>query len=169
MWNNCYAYREYYEKNRIVSDHAKDMLVRNSTDRIDYWLIDAKWASQRNNETHKNGLQLYRENGIPCRMANPGDDYGLAVTREYLAATLDKTSRHPKLFIFDNLKTLRWEIEQYTWATFGKGDNKGQSKDKPNKRNDHAVNALQYALAMKPRGSNRRGSGSTSSTNNSYT
>lgn len=169
MWNNVYVYREYYEKDRIVSEHARDLLIRNGSDQIDIWLLDAKWGTQRNAETHKNGMMLYRENGIPCRLANAGEDYGLAVTREYLAASLNKTSRHPKVFIFDTCKMLQWEIEQYTWATYGKGDNKGQSKDKPNKRNDHAVNALQYALALRPKGSNRRPGASATNPSNSYT
>jgi phage terminase large subunit-like protein len=167
LWNNVYIYREYYEKNKIVSDHAKDILIRNGNDAIDIWLIDPKWGTQRNAETHKNGMQLYRENGIPCRLANPGDDYGLAVMREYLAATLNKTSRHPKVFFFDTLKNFRWEIEQYTWATYGKGDLKGQSKDKPTKRNDHLINATQYLLALRPKTRTTRNP--VAQTNNSYT
>lgn len=169
MWSNVYFYREYYEKNKIVSDHAKDILIRNGHDQVDIWLLDPKWGTQRNAETHKNGMQLYRENGIPCRLANPGEDYGLAVMREYLAATLNKTSRHPKVFVFDTLKTWVWEMEQYTWATYGKGDNKGQSKDKPNKRNDHLMNASQYLLSLRPRGGRRTGGASATNANNSYT
>jgi phage terminase large subunit-like protein len=167
MWNNVYLYRDYYEKNKIVSEHAKDILIRNGHDQIDIWLIDPKWGTQRNAETHKNGMQLYRENGIPCRLANPGEDYGLAVMREYLAATLDKTSRHPKVFVFDTLKTWVWEIEQYTWATYGKGDLKGTTKDKPTKRNDHLMNATQYLLSLRPKA--RRNTASPTSPNGSYT
>ena len=170
LWHNVYFYREYYEKNKIVSDHAKDILVRNGNDKIDIWLIDPKWGTQRNAETHKTGMALYRENGIPCRLASPGEDYGLQVMREYLAASLNKTARHPKVYFFDTLKNFRWEIEAYVWATFGKGELKGQTKEKPTKRNDHLINATQYLLALRPKGSNRReGAQVTVNPSNSYT
>jgi len=151
--DDMYLYREYYERDKIVSDHAKDILVRNGSDPIDIWLIDPKWGSQRNNETHKTGMQLYRENGIPCRLADVNfDDYGLSASREYIAANLDKSSRHPKVFVFNDLKNFTHEIEHYVWDFFARGDQKGLSKDKPLKRNDHLMNAWQYLCCLRPRG-----------------
>jgi phage terminase large subunit-like protein len=150
--NNIYLYREYYTANLVVSDHAKNILARNAGDSIDMWLLDPKWGTQRNNETHKSGITLYRENGIPCRLAEVGEDYGLNESREYIAATLESTSRHPKVFVFRDLKNFRWEIEHYIWDSFSKGNQKGLSKDKPLKRSDHLCNAWQYLAAQRPRG-----------------
>jgi hypothetical protein len=148
-----YLYREYYESNKIVSEHAKDILVRNGSDPIDIWLIDPKWGSQRNNETHKTGQQLYRENGIPCRLADISyEDYGLNASREYISANLDKSSRNPKVFVFPDLKCFISEIERYVWDFYARGDQKGLSKDKPLKRNDHLMNAWQYLCCLRPRG-----------------
>lgn len=151
--DNMYLYKEYYSGNKIVSEHAKDILVQNSSDPIDIWLIDPKWGSQRNNETHKTGQQLYRENNIPVRLADVNfEDYGLGESREYIAATTDKSSRHPKVFVFSNLKNFIREIERYVWDFYSRGDQKGLSKDKPLKRNDHLMNAWQYLCCLKPRG-----------------
>lgn len=150
--NNLYIYREYYESNQVVSSHAKNILVRNGGDAIDIWLIDPKWGTQRNNETHKTGMQLYRDAGIPVRLATVGNDYGLNASREYINATLEKTSRHPKVYIFNDLKNFEYEIRHYVWDTFARGDQKGQGKDKPTKKNDHLMNAFQYLCAQKPRG-----------------
>lgn len=150
--NNLYLYREYYESNRIVSDHAKSILTRNGSDSIDMWILDPKWGSQRNNETHKTGLQLYRESGIPCRPADINyEDYGMNEAREYLAATTDKAARHPKVFVFEDLHNFKFEIEHYVWDFFQAGEQKGLSKDKPLKRNDHLMNAFQYLSCLKPR------------------
>jgi phage terminase large subunit-like protein len=150
--NNLHLYQEYYESNRIVSDHAKNILVRNGGDAVDVWLLDPKWASQRNNETHKTGLQLYRENGIPVRAAEINyADYGLNAAREYFAATIDEAARHPKVFVFEDLENFIYEIEHYTWDFFQKGEQKGLSKDRPLKRNDHLQNAFQYLACMKPK------------------
>ena len=151
--NNIYLYNEYYEANKIVSEHAKGILLKNGPDPVDIWLLDPKWASQRNNETHKTGLQLYRDNGIPVRAAEINyEDYGLNAAREYISASTDKTARHPKVFVFANLENFVYEIEHYIWDAFLKGEQKGLSKDKPMKKNDHLMNAFQYLCCMKPRG-----------------
>ena len=155
--NNLYLYKEYYESNKVVSDHARNILVRNGSDPIDIWLIDPKWGAQRNNETHKTGMQLYRENNIPVRLAEVGEDYGLNASREYVAATIDPASRGAKVFVFSDLHNFRYEIEHYVWDFFQKGEQKGLSKDRPLKRNDHLMNAFQYLCALRPRG--RRSSG----------
>jgi len=149
---DIHLYSEYYERDKVVSDHAKNMLLRFGDQLVDIWLIDPKWSSQRLADTHKNGLQLYRDAGIPVRPAEVGQDYGLNESREYLNATIARDSRHPKITVSDTLKNFIWEMEHYTWAFFEKGDLKGLSKDKPVKKNDHAMNAFQYLCAMRPRG-----------------
>lgn len=155
---DIYLYREYYERDMVVSEHAKRMLLRNGGDKIDIWLIDPKWGTQRNAETHKQNMQLYKDATIPVRLAVVGEDYGLNESREYMNATIEgKTSKHPRVFIFRDLANFRHEIEHYTWAFFTKGDQKGLSKEKPNKRNDHLMNAWQYLAAAKFRG--KRGTG----------
>jgi phage terminase large subunit-like protein len=155
--DDLYLYREYYESNATVSEHAKNILAVNGGEVIDTWLLDPKWASQRNNETHKTGLQLYRENGIPCRPAPVEyEDYGLNVSREYINATLEPTSRHPKVFVSKTLKNFQFEISHYVWDFFAKGEQKGLSKDKPMKRSDHLLNAFQYLCCLRPRGRKMR-------------
>lgn len=149
---DLYFYREYYEADHIVSEHAKNILVRNTGDHIDIWLIDPKWGSQRNAETYKTNQQLYRDAGIPVRLAEVGEDYGLNASREYLFATTNKTASHPRAYFFSDLGNFRWEIEHYVWDFISRGENKGQSKDKPRKRNDHLMNAFQYVCALRPRG-----------------
>lgn len=156
--NNIYLYKEYYESNKIVSDHAKNLLALNAGDKIDMWMIDPKWGTQRNNETHKTGQQLYRESGIPCRLADVAfDDYGLNASREYIAATVDPTARHPKLFVFKDLTRFQWELGRYVWDFFARGDQKGMSKDRPMKKNDHLMNAYQYLACLKPVGRKSHG------------
>lgn len=149
---DLYLYREYYEANHIISEHAKNILLLNAGGIVDVWIIDPKYATQRNAESHKTILQLYRESGIPCRIPNVGPDYGVNVSREYVRATTEPTSRHPKLYVFNHLKHFQSEIEGYVWAFFGKGELKGLSKEKPIKRNDHLMNAYQYMATLRMKG-----------------
>lgn len=148
---NLLFYKEYYEKDRIVSEHAKSIKIVNSGDPIDFWLIDPKGGSQRNAETHKNVAQLYREAGLPVRLAEVAEDYGRDVLREYLSATVTEGARHPKCWFTEQLPNARFEIEHYVYAQFTKGEMKGLSKEKPLKRHDHALNAMQYIAAQRPR------------------
>jgi phage terminase large subunit-like protein len=164
-------FREYKEANRVVSEHARAILVRNQGQPVDLWLIDPKGGSQRNAETHRSVAQLYRDAGIPVRLAEVGEDYGVQALGEFIAANHDKTARHPKVAVFDNLEQFKDEIESYTWAVNKAGENKGLPTGKPRKHNDHLVNCAQYIAAMRPRA---RGSVSASDVaqrvrTNSYT
>lgn len=154
--NNYFIYREYYEKNLIVSEHAKNILFLCKGEAIDWWLLDPKWGSQRNAETHKNGAQLYRESGLPVRLPDVGEDFGLAVSREFINATITPNSRHPKLYVVEGCPNFEFEISHYTWSSFQKGENKGLSKEKPRKRNDHLINAMQYAMSQRFKGNKKR-------------
>jgi len=151
--NNYFLYREYYERDLIVSDHVKNILYRCGHEPIDWWIIDPKWASQRNAETHKDGLQLYKESGLPkLRPAIVGADFGQLESREYINATITPKSRHPRLYVWEGLPNFEFEITHYTYDTYAKGELKGLTKEKPRKRNDHLLNSMQYACAMKFKG-----------------
>ncbi len=155
--SDLYFYKEYYERDHVVSDHAKNILSRNGGDPIDLWLIDPKWGAQRQADDHRSGAQLYRDAGIPVRLAEVGEDYGLNASREYLSATANATSTHPRAYFAPTLKDFQFEISRYVWDFFQKGDQKVLSKDKPRKRNDHLMNTMQYLCAqnLRPKYSGR--------------
>lgn len=149
---NMFGYREYYEREKIVSEHAKSIKILCMGEPVDIWLLDPKWGSQRNAETHKTGEQLWREAGIPVRLPKVGEDYGLHVSREYINAAVTPNSRHPFFKITNDLPNFVHEITHYTYDTFSKGVNKGQTKEKPRKRHDHLLNAFQYACCLRLKG-----------------
>lgn len=152
---NLTLVQEYYRAGLTISEHAKNILALNGGRPVDQWLIDPKMGSQRQAENHKTIADIYRENHIPVRYANVDDDYGLGISREYVAATCDSSSRHPWVKCFASLKNFQWEIAHYVIDRFSKGPQKGLSKDKPVKRHDHLMNCFQYACAYRPRAKNR--------------
>lgn len=160
-------YRTYYEPNHIVSEHAKNILVRNGGDKIDIWLIDPFWGAARNAENHKQGYQLYKEAGLPVRLAPRAEDFGRDTLAEYLAASLDPSSRHAKLYIFNTLREFQAEIEGYVWDVITRGPMRGVNRGKPLKRSDHLINATQYLVSLKPRP--KSGNYTQPNTNSSYT
>jgi phage terminase large subunit-like protein len=150
--NDLYLTKEYKQANLVVSEHAKNIIVRMAGDPVDIWGIDPKGGSQRNAETHATIADLYKKSGIPCRLLDLPEDYGMAASQEYMNATVTLGARHPKIYVFNDLHQFRDEIEHYTWATFGKGELKGQSKEKPVKKNDHLMNCFQYMAALRLKG-----------------
>lgn len=147
-------YRAYKQAEATISEHAKNILAYNSGDVIDIWLIDPRWGAQREGQSHKTGARLYQENGIPVRLAPnilESNGYGLNPSLEYINATLDPTSRHPKVRFFEDLFQVQNELETYSWAFFSKGEHKGLSKDKPVKGNDDLINCFQYICAFRPK------------------
>jgi hypothetical protein len=159
-----FATREYYESERTVSEHAKSILMLLAGEPVDYWILDPYWGGQRNAETHKTGAQLYRDAGIPVRLPDVGKEgYAVGLSREYLTATVSPGSRSPKFYCFEGLPNFVHEITHYTWDTFSKGEQKGLSKEKPRKRRDHLMNAMQYSMCLRIKGAKRRSSDSDAS------
>ena len=155
-YGNYYGYREYYERDRTVSEHAKAIKILCGGEPVDYWLLDPYWGGQRNAETHKTGEQLYRDSGLPVRLPKFADEYPLQISREYINAAITPNSRFPSFKITEGLPHFEFEIGHYTWDTFGKGEQKGLSKEKPRKRNDHLLNAAQYAMTLRLKGHRKR-------------
>lgn len=153
---NITCYKEYYERDMVVAEHAKRILVRNAGQPVDLWLVDPKGGGQRNAETHRTICQLYRDSGIPCVLAQVGEDFGLQASMEYMNATTLTNSRLPKIYIFKDMPNFVDEMERYTWDRYERGPLKGLSKDKPRKGNDHLMNCLQYLCAQRPNVHRRR-------------
>ena len=149
---NMFIYREYYESNLVVSEHAKNILTQNAGDKIDLWLIDPKGGTQRNAETHRTIAQLYRDSGIPVREARLPEDWGLNAAREYVNATVQPTVRHAFVKVFQACSMFKYEIEHYVWDFYSSGPMKGLSKDKPRKRHDHLMNCFQYIAGHRIKG-----------------
>jgi len=152
-----YGLREYYERDRTVSEHAKALRIWLAGEPVDYWLLDPYWAKQRNAESHKDGRQLYTDAGIPVRLPDVGGEgYAVSLSKEYINAALDPSDRRPFFKITDGLPNFEHEITHYTWDTYAKGEQKGLSKEKPRKRNDHLLNAAQYAMCLRLKAKQRR-------------
>jgi len=158
--NNLHLYREYKESNLPVSEHVKNIKLKNRGDKVDLWLIDPAWGSQRTAEAHKTGQQLYRDaegpgRGLPVRLASVGEDFGLLASIEYVQGTaVGNEGRLPRVWVDPALSGFIDEVEHCVWEFFAKGPLKGTSKDKPRKHNTDLLNAFQFICAMKPKGRN---------------
>lgn len=137
-----YLYRQLYKTERTVRDHAIMINQLSEGERIAYTVCDHDSSDRA----------TLAENGIRTQAANKTVSIGIDKVKERLRVFKDGK---PRLFIFNNSLTevdqnllladgkpaycLEMEFGTYHWA-----DNK--RKEEPVKENDHALDALRYAI-----------------------
>jgi phage terminase large subunit len=80
-------------------------------------------------------IEILKIAGLNCRETNKEVESGIDTVRELL--------KQKRLFIYKSCKNLIWEFETYHYPDRKPGKNE---QEKPVKENDHAMDALRYAL-----------------------
>lgn len=128
---NIYVLDEYYYdsskegKQKTDSDYLADIRAFLSNYPVRYIYVDP---------SAKSFIVLSQKERLPVKEANNDVIDGIRFVSNYLSSK--------KLFISSKCENLIKEISVYSW------DEKAQKKgeDKPKKENDHAVDALRYAI-----------------------
>lgn len=127
--NEIVCYREYKEKDLTIKQHASNLHLR-CTEKLHRKLMDGRFANQpADSSTGETYGQMYQRHGLwfegwgANQVANEID-----AMKEYLQGGMDRTSAEPGLFIVDELRKLRWEIDHYIYPVHRSGDLKGERK-----------------------------------------
>lgn len=125
-----YAYREYYQRNKLPEESGKEIKQLSKEDRIELVACDPSEPA---------AIERYRRLGLPARA-------GYNAVKEGIEAVI-ALMKSNRFFVFRGLVNLLDEIENYRWA-----EKQEQLKDEPVKEYDHAVDALRYAImAIRPK------------------
>lgn len=125
-----YAYREYYQRNKLPEESGKEIQQLSKDDRIELVACDPSEPAS---------IERYRRIGLPARA-------GYNAVKEGIEAVI-ALMKSNRFFVFQGLVNLLDEIENYRWA-----EKQEQLKDEPVKEYDHAVDALRYAImAIRPK------------------
>lgn len=125
-----YVYNEYFAAKESIEDHAaaiKSIPWEEGKEFYGPTYCDYGAAQER----YEYGLR-----GIPSEMARKDIKSGIASVQRCLRWTDDKEGR-PMLYIFNTCDNLIREMHEYSWH---------DHYDKPQTGNDHAVDALRYAI-----------------------
>jgi PBSX family phage terminase large subunit len=139
-----YIYDEYYEPNRTVPEHTKHIKPKVEAipfGRLRFMVID---PSARNKTDPINGRSvqsLYSEYGLFFTEGNNSIDAGLLKVNSYI--------NNGKLKVFNHCINTIKEGLNYKFPEITM-DNDKNLDEKPIKRNDHAMDALRYALMRLP-------------------
>lgn len=142
---NLVVYDEYYKDHEIVEVHAREVIRRSIQHGIPpaYNVGDPSIRNSLPNTGTSVQIE-YMDHGIPIVLGN--NDVRAGIDR------VKKLFRTDKLFITANCQKLIWEMQRYRWATWriSKDQFDKNAKEEPQKKNDHACDALRYLVASRP-------------------
>lgn len=153
--SNVYVYREFYQSEWIIEEickgrgSEKGIIELNGTDKIQGIWID---PSTRANRGKDSDFQTYLDHlpkdwtFIP---ANNEVETGIDRVKQYLKVN-DRTKK-PQLLIFESCTNLIEQMSQYKYEELQPGQESQKNiKETPVKKDDHAVDALRYAIMSRP-------------------
>lgn len=150
--NEIVCYREYKEKDLTVKQHASNLHTM-STEKLHRKIMDGRFIKQpadsNSGETYG---QMYQRHGLwfeswgANQVSNEID-----AMKEYLQGTRDRTSNDPGIFISEDLRLLRWEIDHYIYPVHRSGDLKGERKpvQKKKSKDIHLLDCLKAACNLR--------------------
>lgn len=147
-------YYEYYEKGRVVKENAeaiiqllKDLKLLH---KVEYMVGDpSMWNTDP--ITGTSVAQEYSENGLNFGKANNDVRGGInRVMSRFKTRAI--ANNKPLLMITENCEKAKWEIARYRWKKWdtSKASNKNNPREEPQKKDDHAMDAIRYGVVSRP-------------------
>jgi phage terminase large subunit-like protein len=139
------VFDEHYASQMVVSEHAETVRARNAFYGINplYNVGDPSIANS--DPITGTSVQIeYAIAGVPILPGNNDVKIGLNVVARAL--------KDRQLFLTRNCENLIWEMARYRWATWSSKiiAEKRNPKEEPNKKDDHAADALRYGMCSRP-------------------
>lgn len=151
------AFKEYYQKDRLISQHCEDINNMVKGHSVAAWYADPSAF----NKTREKMGQLYsiadelRDYGIVVMPAENDVNAGINRMGEYL--NIDTAKWHPfnnipgspRFFVTESCINTRSEIPKYREVP-NKLSNRGDSVWMPYKHDDHATDVCRYSIMSRP-------------------
>mgnify|MGYP001616151655 CR=1 FL=1 len=151
------AFREYYEKERLISQHCASIKAMAGNKQVSAWYADPACF----NRTREKEGQLYsiadelKDAGIIVHPAENDVNAGINRMGEYLNVDMGRFNKFknitgsPRFFVTENCVNTRREIPNYREVP-NKLSKRGDGKFEPYKHDDHAVDTDRYAICSRP-------------------
>jgi len=141
------VYDELYDSRRVVEEWAQVVSQKVRSLGIDSAYAVGDPSIRNTDPITGTSVQIeYAKNGVSIIPGNNDVDIGIN-----LVASLLNTDP-PRLFITRNCVNLIREFNKYRWATWASAKSRDEqnAKEKPHKKDDHAMDALRYGVASQP-------------------
>lgn len=154
---NIYAYREFYQAEWIIEEIIKGrkdtgqpgLSLMFAGEKIDGLWIDPSTKANRGKDSDFTTYLDYLPKDWSLIPAN--NDVAPGIDRIKQLLKLDERTKEPRLFIFDTCVNLIEQMAQYRYEELTPGQELSKNvKESPVKKDDHAVDALRYAIMSRP-------------------
>lgn len=159
------VFDEHYQNEWTIDQHAKAINAKIRSHGVMPELLVADPSIQNRSPTTMTSVQQeYQERGLSFMLGNNDVKSGLARVRRYLKPANyvgkhrngelfpEGTDNFTRLRITPNCTKLIWELKRYRFKTYAtkKLQFENNPYDEPQKKDDHACDALRYAIMTQP-------------------
>lgn len=136
-----YIYDEFYGNGKRVSELSEIIKAKSKDQKIQQYLIDPSADADRGGESGRTIVDEFADNGIFFNRAKNEVSAGINHVAEYFKTK----DGQPKIKIVEHCHNLRIELQTYRWKDIKIGQQTNEP-EKPQKKNDHCVDALRYMV-----------------------
>jgi PBSX family phage terminase large subunit len=154
---NIYAYREFYQAEWIIEEIVKGRKDTGQLgltqlalgEKLEGIWVDPSTKADRGKESDYTTYLEYLPKDWSLIPANNEVANGIDRVKQYLKP--DQRTGKPRLFIFETCSNLIEQMAQYRYEELTPGQEMNKNmKESPVKKDDHAVDALRYAMMSRP-------------------
>lgn len=152
---NIYAYREFYQNEWIIEELVKGrrgvgsgLIDLSKGEKLEGIWVDPSTKADRGKESDFTTYMEYIPRDWSLLPANNEVAIGIDRIKQFLKPD---NRGNPRLFIFDSCSNLIEQMAQYRYEELTPGQEMAKNmKESPVKKDDHAVDALRYAIMSRP-------------------
>ena len=155
--SNVYVYREFYHAEWIIEEIVKGrkdtgeagLIGLNGEEKIDGIWIDPSTKADRGKDSDFVTYLDYLPKSWTLMPANNEVSTGIDRVKQLLKQ--DPRTKKPRIFFFDTCTNVIEQMAQYKYEELTPGQEMAKNiKESPVKKDDHAVDALRYAIMSRP-------------------
>lgn len=154
--SNIYAYREFYQSEWIIEEIVKGrkglspgLLELSRNEKLEGVWVDPSSKANRGKESDFTTYLEHLPKEWSLIPANNEVTTGIDRVKQLLKP--DQRTGQPRLYIFDTCTNLVEQMAQYRYEELTPGQEMAKNvKETPVKKDDHAVDALRYAVMSRP-------------------
>ncbi len=152
-----YVYREFYEREWVIKEIVegrkdtgeKGLIGLNGKEKIEGIWVDPSTKADRGKESDFTTYLEYLPRDWSLLLAN--NEVGTSIDRINQLLKPDTRTGKPTVYFFDTCENVIEQMAQYRYEELTPGQEMNKNiKETPVKKDDHAVDALRYAIMSRP-------------------
>lgn len=149
---DIYLYREYYQRDRTIPEHASAIRSMEGSEKI-FWRIIGHDAWNRRADDKRSQVDTWAAEGFFFKQGSRDETSGILIVKDFLRykSELGIVVGNPKLRVFSNLENFRWEIGKWKYEKqSSEVATRRNPAEKPEDKDNHLMDCLRMMCQEKP-------------------